>query len=281
MKISVFTIVKNEAEYIGYGIMSVLDYVDELVYADGNSTDGTLEIIEFIKHKYDKDDKIKLFKDKDCKDLREDYQKLFQWTLEQCKGDYVWFLHPDMICINPETIRQQILKGVRYNVNVISLAGEDREKIITGGRSYKWYPIYKNDFGLHFYGYYGSDDEDFYFKAFTGDEHIFWSKKKFLPYRIEDTNITLYHFCDCKPYKRRLERMINILKINNPEATEEQCKEVAVNHPRVNLKDSIYQDKQFRFEEFKGDYPEVFSKYREFEKLRRGADEDIKCSCGT
>ena len=62
-KLSTFTIIKNEIDYVGYHIMSLLDFVDEMVFSDGNSTDGTLELIKYIKQTYDRSDKIKLFED--------------------------------------------------------------------------------------------------------------------------------------------------------------------------------------------------------------------------
>jgi glycosyltransferase involved in cell wall biosynthesis len=250
--------------------MSILDYVDELIFADGNSTDGTLEIIDLIKRKFDKGDKIKLFLDKDCKDLQQDYVSLFDWTLKQVKSDYAWFIHPDMICINPETIRPAIEKGgMRYHVGLVSIAGDKRELKFLEGRDGSWATIYRNAYGLHYYGNYGTAEEDCYFQDLTGDVHVFWKIQKRLPYQILDSGIKLIHYCDCKPYKRRYERMLKCLKNLYPERPEMDLEIEAAKHPRVNLKDGTYINKVFKFAP--NDYiPEVFKRYAEhFEPLRK------------
>jgi len=265
MKLSTFTIVKNESEYIGYGIMSVLDYVDEMVFADGNSTDGTIEIIEYIQKTYDKKGKIKLFKNKDCKNLQKDYVKLFNWTLKQCTGDYVWFLHPDMICTK---FKKLPYKDIRYNVSMVSIAGEKRDLLIVRGRTDKWATIYKNDYGLHYYGYYGSHEEDLYFKDITGNDHTFY-KEKLIPYKIGDSEIELYHYCDTKPYNRRLQRMIRTLENQSPEMDNKTRKEWAINHPRVNLDCGHMLGANFEFKSNHLPEPEVFNKYKEFEEIRK------------
>ncbi len=263
--ISVFSIIKNEVEYVGYGLMSILDYVDEICYADGNSTDGTIELIEHIKSKYDKDNKIKLFKDKDCMDLQESYLKLNNWILNQCTKEYAWFLHPDMICLNPEKIRE-MGDALRYTLKIASIAGERRELKIKEGRSDTWATIYKNAFGLHYHGYYGAQNEDLYFKDITEDEYIFWKELDYLPYEIADSGIRLYHYCDTKPYQRRLGRMKSVLKYGLGFKHDTGIEDIAKNHPRVTLQDSG----EFKFEEFIGKQPEVFEKYKEeFDVFKR------------
>lgn len=46
MSICVHTLVKNEARFIWYAVMSVVDYVEKIIIWDTGSTDGTVEIIE-------------------------------------------------------------------------------------------------------------------------------------------------------------------------------------------------------------------------------------------
>src|SRR3972149_5323434 len=104
MSISVFCPIKNEAQFIGYSIMSVLPYVDEFVYGDGNSTDGTIEIVEHIQQTYDTHKKIRLIKDVDFKNFSNDYINLYNRLIKECKSEYIWFLHPDMIVTNPDVI---------------------------------------------------------------------------------------------------------------------------------------------------------------------------------
>jgi len=264
MKLGTFTIVKNEAEFIGYGIMSVLDHVDEMVFADGNSTDGTIEIIEHIQKTYDKKGKIKLFKNKDCKNLQKDYVKLFNWTIAQCKSDYIWFLHPDMICTKFKPLSY---KNIRYNVGMVSIAGDNRELIISEGRADKWATIFKNDYGLHYYGFYGSREEDMYFRDITGNSHIYY-KQTTTPYIIGDSCIELFHYCDTKPYTRRLQRMIRCLENQQPNASKSDIREFAINHPRVSLQNGTILRANFAFKHNNLPKSEVFDKYN-FERFRK------------
>lgn len=261
------TIIKNEVDYVGYCIMSILPYVDEIVYADGNSTDGTIELIKYIQKRYDKQGKIKLFENQDCKNLQDDYVRLFNWTLAQCESDYVWFLHPDMICLNPEKIKPSLDGNIRYSVNVMSIAGEKRNKIFVDGRSNKWFTIYRNAYGLHYYGYYGTPNEDFYFRDLTGNRHICHNEDNDLPYEIKKSPITVIHYCDTKPYKRRYERLLKCLKNTFPGWKEERYKMFARKHPRVTLKDGIWMDVEFKFAETKT-IPKIFKKYN-FDRFRR------------
>ena len=268
MKLSCFIIIKNEAEYVGYCIMSILPYIDEFVFCDGNSTDGTIEIIEYIKKKYDKDNKIKLFKNKDCKDLRDDYVKLFNWTLKQCSGDYVWFLHPDMIVVNPEIIRQELEKeeAIRYSIKMVSFAG-DHKHIWTEGRTDTWATIFANKHGLHYWGWYGDANEDLYFRDITGSEHILYKTIPYLSYEIVNTKITAYHYCDTKPYKRRLGRMRNVLN-NYVNINKDLVNQIALSHPRVTLQKGVVDGRKFEIEKFRLSEPKIFGQYKEeFKRL--------------
>ena len=265
-QISTFTIIKNESEFVGYHIMSILDHVDEMVFADGNSTDGTIEIIEYIKEKYDKDNKIKLFKNQDCINLKDDYVRLFNWTIKQCEGKYLWFIHPDMLVTNPEIIKES-LEGLRCSVKMTSIAG-NRDKVITQGRDPRWATIYRNTLGLHYAGWYGSIEEDLYFSELTGDQHIFYKQLDYLPYAIKDTNINVIHFCDTKPYKRRLGRMVSCLKNIYTKFPEKDLVTISISHPRVTLQDGVFNGREFKFEPWTNDLT-VFEKYKEFEGLRK------------
>jgi len=264
--VSTFTIVKNEVEYVGYNIMSVLDYVDEMIFVDGNSTDGTIELVKYIQKTYDKEKKIKLFLNKDCKNLKDDYVRLFNWTLKQCTGEYLWYLHPDMICSNPQLIHRSLKDGLRYSVKMISIAGERKDKVISSGRTNRWHTIYRNKFGLHYYGWYGTDEEDLYFADITGDEHINHLTVPNKPYRTFDTDIELYHYCDTKPYSRRFGRMVKVLETNG--FFYSTAKEIAKAHPRVTLETGIYRNTLFKFNRFEGKHPEVFKKY-DFSKFKK------------
>jgi hypothetical protein len=264
MTISVFSLIKNEVSFIGFGIMSLLPYVDELVYGDGNSTDGTIELIEYIKSKYDPDNKIKLFKDFDFKDFKEDYVKKFNEIMSKCSGDYLWYCHPDMIVDSPgRLLDRETWKAKAFSVGMRSFAGENMELEIVKGRTPTWKTIMKNDFGLHYWGNYGDDHEDMYFKAITGDEHIVHKNMRFYPFRVEDSGIRLNHFCECKPMDRRKQKMETVIKTITGVTDELKIKDVVENHPRVTLDGKEKAFGVFEFKDRQDPLPVVFEKHRE------------------
>jgi glycosyltransferase involved in cell wall biosynthesis len=266
-KISVFSLVKNEVEYIGYCIMSLLDYVDEFVYADGGSTDGTLELIRYIRNKYDTKKKIKLFTNKDCRNLRNAYTKLFNWTLSKCTGTHIWFCHPDMICTNPEIIREELdHPEIHFSTKIVSFAG-DTKHIFTQGRDKRWASIYRNKFGLHYHGWYGAKDEDMYFKDITGNVYKDYKGNPYLPYKIRKTNIMLYHYCDTKPYGRRFGRMIEILKNVIFSKNKPLLEQLAKEHPRVNLQNATVGGRKFVISKTSIRQPKIFKQYN-FERFK-------------
>jgi hypothetical protein len=162
-----------------------------------------------------------------------------------------------MICAKFEPLSY---KDIRYNVGMVSIAGENRDLVISEGRSNKWATIFKNDYGLHYYGFYGSNEEDMYFRDITGNDHTNY-KQTILPYKIGESGIELYHYCDTKPYKRRLERMIRCLENQQPNASRSDIREFAINHPRVALQDGAILRANFAFKHNNLPLPEVFNKY--------------------
>lgn len=269
--ISVFSIVKNEAQFIGYGLMSLLPWVDEVVYADGNSTDGTLELLEYIQEKYDLEKKVRVVRGADCANLKEDYVRLFNDLMKECGGDYLWYCHPDMILTDPGILRmREQMKAFAYFVNMRSFAGEDLDLEITKGRTSKWKTIMANKFNLHYWGYYGHSDEDMYFGDITGNAHKVHQDMKLYPYEVEDSGIRINHYCECKPRKRREEKMDNVLRTNGilrplgPTLDDETHRfDVVMNHPRVHLQSSKGPFGEFVFETRKEPLPEVFNRYKE------------------
>jgi len=233
MSIGTFTLIKNEVGWVGFNIMSLVGFVDEFVYFDGNSTDGTLELLEYIKKKYQVN--IKIFKDQDCKDLQDDYVKVFNDCLGQVTTDYAWFCHPDMIATE---LPNRLFKGpLAYYVNLKSFAGEPFETTleIPQGRTDKWKSIMINKLGIHYFGHYGATNEDIYLKDVTGDEHIMYQDFKSYPFEIRDSGIHMNHYSDVRPYARRLGRMVSCLKNQIPGTSEELILEMAKTHPRVTL----------------------------------------------
>ncbi|MEK7092225.1 MAG: glycosyltransferase [Patescibacteria group bacterium] len=55
MTITAHTLVKNEARFVWYAVMSVINYVDKVLLWDTGSTDGTLEILKEIKKSTNKE----------------------------------------------------------------------------------------------------------------------------------------------------------------------------------------------------------------------------------
>jgi glycosyltransferase involved in cell wall biosynthesis len=262
LKVSAWSVVKNEAQFIGYGLMSILPYVDEVVYFDGNSTDGTLRLLDYIKGKYDPQNKIKVFLDKDFSDFKQDYVRVFNECMKACSGDYLFYLHPDMICVNPgDLLKRDKWQALAYWAGMRSFAGEDLGLEITKGRTNAWKLIMKNSFGLHYAGYYGSPEEDMYFRSITGKEYVVHKDMRKYPYEVKDSGINLWHFCECKPKVRREKKMETVLSTNG--ADPQTIKEALAAHPRVHLESEKSEWGDFKFEPRKEPLPEVFAKYRE------------------
>lgn len=233
--VGTFTIIKNEARWIRAHILSWLPWVDEMIFFDGNSTDGTLDIIRDIRKSHPFGKRIKLHEGKDCANLQADYQRLFNECLRSLSTDYAIFAHPDMILDEPGNIGF-LGDAVAYTVSMRSFAGEPDGQLyeIMNGRAKAWKNIYRlrnPDLGLHFFGDYGAIDEDFYFSKITGKEHKLHTDFSKYPYDVKDSGIKISHFSDVRPLERRIDRMVKCI-INNG-FDEKFAREVASNHPRV------------------------------------------------
>lgn len=88
--ITAHCLVKNEARFLWYSVMSVIDYVDQILLWDTGSTDGTLEIVEEII-KRDKEGKVSF---REYGEVGVDtFWKARQEMLDQTKTN--WFLMVD------------------------------------------------------------------------------------------------------------------------------------------------------------------------------------------
>ncbi len=240
MSIGTFTLVRNESPWIAAHLLRILPFVDECVLYDGNSTDGTIEIIEAIHDNNENGHKIRLFKNKDPKNLREDYVRLFNECMRSLQTDLAWFLHPDMHCVNPDQIL--LIKdspAVCLSVHMRSFGGEPGGQLFEmEGRGKEWKSIYRlrnPDLGAHYFGDYGHTKEDVYFSAITGDQHAFYDNFESYPYTIVKSGIDVLHFSDVRLYERRHSRMMTCLLNNDWPADKAKAK--AATHPRVTLKD--------------------------------------------
>lgn len=272
MKISVFSPVKNEAQFIGYSIMAVLPYVHEILYACAPSTDGTDEMLDYIKEKYAKE-KLRIFRepgfDFNVHDIKA-YNHAYNYLIEKATGDALFFLHPDMIVTNAEKMREIKPGPLAWWTNITSYAGDFNTQI-TKGRAARWKNIHANKLGVHYYGGYGSNNEDMYFKAITGTSYVHHGENfKKYPFRVEDSGLNVNHYCEMKSYKRRLEKMKACLKTQFPHWDDQLIHEMACEHSRVTLQPGSNAFGTFEFQQMDAPIPEVFEKYKaEFDQLGR------------
>lgn len=269
MRISVIAPVLNEAQFIGYSVMAAEPHVSEFVYAlDEASSDGTRELLHYLKEKYLHERLVVLdtptFHPSDVKA----YNAAFNVCIDKAAGDACFFLHPDMVITEGKPLEG---KALAWYTHITSFA-KDLNTVITKGRADKWKNIHAKKFGLHYAGEYGSQNEDFYHSAITGKayKHYGTEFSKY-PYLVADSSIRINHYCELKPYKRRLEKMKLCLKTLAPTAKDEWIEESAIQHPRVTLEPSCDRFGSFEFQEKEVQIPDVFTKYKkEFEQFQKG-----------
>lgn len=268
MKISVIGPVLNEAPWIGYSIMSCLDKVHQFIYAlDANSDDGTRELLQYIKDKYAHEKLMILETPNFHPSDQKAYNGAFSACIEKATGDSCYFLHPDMIVTKWNDIQDD---AMAWWTNVTSFAG-DFQTVITKGRCDKWKNIHRKDMGLHYFGAYGSQNEDFYHSDITQKSYKHFGTE-FLnyPYEVTDSGIEVSHFCELKPYKRRLEKMKLCMETLYPKADKDWIEEKSLLHPRVTLEQSSDRFGQFEFTKKDIDVPEVIKRYQaEFKIFER------------
>jgi glycosyltransferase involved in cell wall biosynthesis len=262
MKISVVCPVLNEVEWIGYSIMACLDDMHEFIYAlDEKSSDGTRDLLFHVKQKY-AHEKLTILDTPNFHPLdMGPYNKSFNDCIAKATGEAVMFLHPDMILLNANVIKDINPVPLAWTVGMTSYAG-DMQTVITKGRADRWKNIHARKFGIHYYGAYGSQNEDFYHTAITGKSYKHYgSEFSKYPFQVVDSGLQINHYCENKPYKRRLEKMKLCLKTLAPYAHDEAIEESAVHHPRVTLEQSSSRFGEFKFEKSTVEIPDVFSKY--------------------
>lgn len=260
MSIGTFMLIKNEARWIGAHLASFLPVVDQMVFYDGKSEDGTLEILERFQKHHPQGWKIGILFKRDPADLRDTYTQYFDSALHDLDTDLAWFVHPDMVILKHGDL-SKLKDSIAGSVNMRSYGGEPGGQLyeIVSGRADRWKNIYRlrnPDLGAHYHGWYGAANEDVYFSEITGSEHRYYGPDFGLyPYPVDDSGFELAHFSDVRPLERRLDRMEKCL-INQGHAPE-AVKELASKHPRVTLKDSG----GFRF--IPAEYPEVYTTWEQ------------------
>lgn len=262
LSIGSFILIKNELFWIGPHLANWLPHLDQMVLFDGNSTDGTLEVIKDFQSHHPCGYKIKLVEDRDPKDLRDDYVRLFNEALQAVDCDLAFFLHPDMVAENPEAVRSMPRDGIAYSTRMISFAGEpDGQLYRINGRGEAWKNIYRRrnpDLGAHYHGWYGAWNEDVYFEAITGDSHDHWgSDFSRYPYHVVESGLRVHHYSDVRHYQRRLDRMAKCLVNQDSAIHQQKALAIALEHPRVTLKDGD----GFTFES--AEYHPIFKTWKE------------------
>ncbi len=259
MNVTVIAPVLNESQFIWASILSAHLYVDEFVYAvSPKSNDGTIEMLRHIGKNYGKVRILLQSKyDFDPHDEKA-YNASFNDCIQQARDGAVWFLHPDMIVTKWRHLEEGPLA---WTTQITSYAG-DLTTEITKGRATQWKNIHAKKFGLMYRGSYGSQNEDFYHREITGNsfKHYGTDFKKY-PFTVATSGIEVNHYCENKPYERRLEKMKLCLKTLYPAIGKEKAEELATQHPRVTLEESSRQFGEFEFTESKEPIPDVFNQY--------------------
>jgi hypothetical protein len=234
-----FTLIKNEINFIKDHLDMWLPCLDSMTFYDGNSTDGTLEILR----KYAKaHSKITLKEDKDIKDFEKDYQRLSNECMWDCKSDIGIFLHPDMFPVNGEILKNLPKDMIAATAEMESFAGEPKGPLYRIlGRGKAWKNIYRlrnPNLGAHYFGSYGAQNEDTYFSEITGNDHKHYGTNfNMYPYPVVNSGLKIQHYSDVRPYARRLERMKRCLK--NQGYPQRKIDMIAAEHPRVSLVSNI------------------------------------------
>lgn len=115
MRIVAHSLVKNEEKWIWYSLMSVIDYVDEIMVWDTGSSDSTVEIIKSIRNP-----KIK-FKQRLVSDAQ-DLTRARQEMLDETKADWLMILDGDEIWTD---------EAIRKTVDTIKTSGNKFEFLIS------------------------------------------------------------------------------------------------------------------------------------------------------
>lgn len=106
MKIVAHTMIKNEENWVGYALKSVIDHVDEIIVWDTGSTDRTEEIIKSLSNP-----KI-VYRKVDMKDDVA-FTVLRHKMLEQTKADWLMVLDGDEIW--PDKAIEDTIKFIKAN----------------------------------------------------------------------------------------------------------------------------------------------------------------------
>jgi glycosyltransferase involved in cell wall biosynthesis len=189
------------------------------------------------------------------------YNHAYNYAIDKARGDAVWFLHPDMIVTNPEAIPKVSEGHLAWWTQITSYA-RDMQTEILQGRASRWKNIHAKQFGLHYYGGYGSTNEDFYHGGITGKAYRHHGQDfTEYPFNVVNSGIMVDHYCELKSYERRFEKMKRCLKTQHPYLEDARIEELAKRHPRVSLETQGKTFGHFEFGPSSLPVPAVFEKY--------------------
>ncbi|WP_035589107.1 glycosyltransferase family 2 protein [Hippea jasoniae] len=219
MLLSAITMVKNEEEFVGYVIMSMYDYVDEIIVVDGGSEDGTVDIIQYIMKELDKDNKITYWQD-----LRPKNELIHTRNdmIKACKGKWILRLEGDEVYSdeNAKKVREYIEKGIIKD-SVLSVGWpyyffvNDINTIVPVGEPHTFATIMiKNVEGIHAAHHDRGGNETFYDEGWfdkDGKEVSIWHPKDNPTQRIKD--IAIHHYAGFKRTTRHKDYMLKCKKV--------------------------------------------------------------------
>jgi glycosyltransferase involved in cell wall biosynthesis len=219
MLLSAITMVKNEEEFVGYTIMSMYQYVDEIIVVDGGSNDATAAIVQHIIKEHDPEKKITFWED-----LRPKNELIHTRNdmLAKCKGEWILRLEGDEVYNdeNARKVRKYLEKGKIKNTS-LSIGWpyyffvNDIKTIVPVGEDHTFATIMiKNANGIHAAHHNKGGNETFYDEGWfdaDGKNISIWHPKDNHTQRI--TSLGIHHYAGFKASTRHMDYALKCKKV--------------------------------------------------------------------
>lgn len=114
--ITAHMVVKNEDQYVGYAIKSILPYVDRFLIVDTGSSDKTIEIIQNIKSKKIQFEKMTVKSASEMTQVR-------QSQIDQTDGGWLWVIDGDEIYT--DACAQEVIEATQKHFKAIAVRRYD------------------------------------------------------------------------------------------------------------------------------------------------------------